>query len=116
MRLPSIFRDKILVAMWLLSALADGLAWWLLYSKFHAQTEFVPLHYNIYFGIDLYGPWWRVLLLPLSGTFFLFLNPILSFILYQRAKIISYLLLFSLLVTEIVLLWGAWLLYHELII
>lgn len=116
MKLPNVFRDKLLMCMWLTSALANGLAWWLLYSKFHAQTEFVPLHYNIYFGIDLYGPWWRVLILPLSGTLFLFLNLALSFILYQRARMISYLVMFTLLVTEVVLLWGAWLIYQELII
>lgn len=34
----------------------------------------IPLHYNIYFGVDYIGAWWQVLLLPGFATLVLLVN------------------------------------------
>jgi len=51
-----------------------------------------PLHYNIYFGIDLLGPWYRVFLLPLIGFAFLAVNFLAGAAIYRRERILSYFL------------------------
>lgn len=36
--------------------------------------EIIPLHYNIYFGVDAIGPWWRILMIPGFATLTFLLN------------------------------------------
>lgn len=57
------------------------------------QTEPIILHYNIFFGIDLIGPWFKIYLIPLFGLICFFINFALSAIIYKRSKILSYLLI-----------------------
>lgn len=35
---------------------------------------YLPLHYNIYLGVDRFGPWYHILLLPVLSVVFLVLN------------------------------------------
>jgi hypothetical protein len=116
MNLPQFIKDRVVLSLVGASVALNVLLWWLLYSKFHSQTEFIPLHYNIYFGIDLYGPWQRILLIPLSGTGIVFINLILSIILYRRARPMAYALMVITVLLEVLLLWAGWLMRRELII
>lgn len=36
--------------------------------------DIIPLHYNIYFGVDAIGPWWRILMIPGFATLTFLLN------------------------------------------
>lgn len=54
--------------------------------------ETLPLHYNIYFGIDFIGRWYEVFIMPLVGIFFIIINFILADIIYLRDKVTSYFL------------------------
>ncbi len=38
----------------------------------------IPLHYNIYFGVDFVGKWWWVYFLPAFGTVVFIINAILA--------------------------------------
>ena len=38
------------------------------------ENPFIPLHYNIYLGIDRFGPWYNVFIFPVLGFVFLVLN------------------------------------------
>ncbi|HBL39884.1 TPA: hypothetical protein DDZ10_04445 [Candidatus Uhrbacteria bacterium] len=38
------------------------------------ENPFIPLHYNIYLGIDGFGPWYRIFILPVLGLVMLVLN------------------------------------------
>ncbi|MFA6197875.1 MAG: hypothetical protein WC734_01820 [Patescibacteria group bacterium] len=116
MKLPQYFKDKIILLLAGVAIIINGSLWWLLYSKFQNQTEYVPLHYNIYFGIDLYGPWHRILIMPLSGTGFIFINLALSIIMYKRARPMVYVLLAITVILQALLLWAGWLMRRELII
>lgn len=69
------------ISLWLI------LVWWT-----RSFPELIPLHYNIYFGIDLFGPWYQIFILPLLGLIFFLINfPISSFV-YRKEKILSYFL------------------------
>jgi hypothetical protein len=114
MKILEYIKDKMILSLVAGSLATNGLLWWLLYSKFRNQTEFIPLHYNIYFGIDLYGPWYRILLMPLSGTGIFFINLVLSIIIYKPAKPIAYILLGITVILELLLLWAGWLMRREL--
>ncbi len=52
----------------------------------------MPLHYNIYYGIDLVGPWWYLFALPAGGLAILLVNGVLSVLLERRDVAISFLL------------------------
>ena len=39
-----------------------------------AETPFIALHYNIYLGVDRFGPVYRIFFLPALGAFFLLVN------------------------------------------
>jgi hypothetical protein len=50
----------------------------------------VPLHYNIYSGIDLFGPWWRIFMIPAIGLIIFVLNLILAVGIWPRDRVLSY--------------------------
>lgn len=39
-----------------------------------SDVSSVVLHYNVYFGIDAFGPWQHLLFFPMYGISFVFLN------------------------------------------
>ena len=55
-----------------------------------AETKFIPLHYNIYFGIDRFGPWYQVLVLPVIGFVLLIINTIFQAVFYHRERVLSH--------------------------
>ncbi|MBI4435371.1 hypothetical protein HY630_01760 [Candidatus Uhrbacteria bacterium] len=43
-----------------------------------AETPFIALHYNIYLGVDRFGPVHRIFFLPALGAFFLLVNLLIQ--------------------------------------
>jgi hypothetical protein len=66
---------------------------WLLW-QIKPQTDPIFLHYNILFGVDSIGEWWKVFYLPVVGLFIYIVNAILGWILFGRDKFTSQLLNF----------------------
>lgn len=94
-----------------LGLLINILIWALIYLKLQPVVQtlaeepaFIPLHYNIYLGVDLFGNWHRILWLPGVGLFILLLNGLLAFRLFNRKKILSYFLAVSAVFSQILLL------------
>lgn len=54
------------------------------------ETPFIPLHYNIYLGVDRFGPALRVFWIPVIGLFFFLLNHFLQAHLYRQQKLFSF--------------------------
>ncbi|MFA5946938.1 MAG: hypothetical protein WC813_02855 [Patescibacteria group bacterium] len=46
---------------------------WRVLPMVYGQTA-VPLHYNIHFGVDTIGEWWRIYTVPTIGLVMLLLN------------------------------------------
>lgn len=83
-----------------------------LFFHFRGATEYIILHYNIYFGIDSLAGWQSILLLPLLGLVILILNLILSFYFYLRQRLLSYFLAFAALLFCLLLLLASGLLIY----
>lgn len=90
-----IFKDLLFRILFFLS-LALNLSLWLLiyfkFSSFRTMGEILPLHYNIYFGVDFVGEWYKIFIMPFAGIFFVIVNFVLADIVYLRDKITSYFL------------------------
>ncbi|MBU4315416.1 hypothetical protein KJ673_03350 [Patescibacteria group bacterium] len=60
-----------------------------LYPEIMTKTA-VPLHYNIHFGVDLFGAWWRVLMPSMVGLAILIINSVLAVIYWRADRMLSY--------------------------
>ncbi|MBI2416066.1 MAG: hypothetical protein HYV33_05415 [Candidatus Kerfeldbacteria bacterium] len=97
------WQQPILVWSSLIAGLLQAGQWLALYWFIPPTSDLVPLHYTIYFGVDLVGEWYQLLYMPLSGTVILLLNGILAWHWRQRDIMISYLLLSSTVLLELLL-------------
>jgi hypothetical protein len=67
------------------------------------EVTAIPLHYNVFLGIDLIGQWYHAFILPLIGLVVVIVNFILAFALYSKKILISYFLSFTSLLTQLIL-------------
>ena len=68
--------------------------WWYLIVNIRSDAGQIFLHYNIIFGVDLIGDWWRIYFLPLAGVLVIFLNYFFSLMLYSVDKFLARLMSF----------------------
>lgn len=90
-----IFKDKFSKIFFFSSLLLNFFIWGFLYLKFSSLSgarDLLPLHYNIYFGIDFVGKWYKIFIMPTTGIFFIIINFFVADIIYLRDKAISYFL------------------------
>ena len=52
-------------------------------------SPFIPLHYNIYIGIDRFGPWYYVFAPAALGLTLLVVNTVFQAVFYRREKVLS---------------------------
>jgi hypothetical protein len=107
------YREDLAVKINFISSLIiNAITWVALYYKLHAfsylsESGQISLHYNIYFGIDNIGSWYNVFIIPLFGLFIIVFNNILAYTFYSKEKLISYLLIISQTVLQVILLAAA---------
>ncbi len=89
----SFFQDNLIKINLFLGILLNLGLWFWLFWQSRSFTDLITLHYNIYFGIDLLGPWYQIFLLPALGSLFLVLNVFLTAIVYKKEKILGYFLM-----------------------
>ncbi|MBI4599097.1 hypothetical protein HY734_02785 [Candidatus Uhrbacteria bacterium] len=53
------------------------------------EQSYIPLHYNIYFGIDRFGPWEAVFALPLAGIVLVLVNTLCELVWFHREPVLS---------------------------
>ncbi len=109
-----LLKDRINLAGFSIGLAFNLAIWLLLYLKiaraFGNESEWmetIPLHYNVYFGIDLIGSWQKVLIMPLIGSVIFILNGLLAYFLYVKEKLLSYFLVISSAFVQIVFLIAA---------
>ncbi|MFA6254727.1 MAG: hypothetical protein WC675_01685 [Patescibacteria group bacterium] len=90
--LGSYYRNRFIKINLVFSLIANIILWLFLVWQARNFSDLIFLHYNIYFGIDLLGPWHQIFFLPLFGLGFLVINLLISLIFYQRERILSYFL------------------------
>ena len=96
-KITFIFSFIINIAIWI--------SLWLKIRPLAYISEFgdIPLHYNIYFGIDKIGPWYFTLVMPIIGLLVIIVNNALGYIFYHKEKVVSYFLIFTELLIQIIL-------------
>lgn len=62
-------------------------AWRLLPSA--RDAKFIPLHYNIYFGIDRFGPWYEMFVPAAVGLFILVVNIVVASRYFRSERLLS---------------------------
>ncbi len=75
---------------------------WRILPLIQGQSS-VPLHYNVNFGVDNIGEWWRVFTAPAVGLLFALVNALGAHILWKREKMLSYVIVGSTLLLELIL-------------
>lgn len=63
--------------------------WIYVFAALGPNNNILFLHYNVIFGVDLVGAWWRILFLPLGGLLILFVNYIVAVFIYNKDRIVS---------------------------
>jgi len=96
------FYRWITIASAALVALTFALPVWRLLPVL-GEEIYIPLHYNIYFGIDRFGPWYYIFILPALGFFLLILNIIFEAIFVKREHILSVFFAITTVVVEAIL-------------
>ncbi|MCC6638957.1 hypothetical protein IT409_00180 [Candidatus Falkowbacteria bacterium] len=62
-------------------------------QRYLSLSGTIPLHYNLYFGVDVFGPWWHAFSLPLFGVMVMIVNIVSAYYVYEQEKVLSYLLM-----------------------
>lgn len=93
-----------LVQWMFIGALMLNVASWIAIVFFLRPVDFpVILHYNVYFGVDVIGPWWQIYFLPIIGLLVLLVNSALGFLFYeQKERIVGHLLMLATFIVQIV--------------
>lgn len=69
-----------------------------------AQSQpYLPLHYNIYFGIDRFGPWYFVFFPAVLGAALLFVNLGFEAVFFRREHVLSKFFAVATVCSEVVL-------------
>jgi len=107
------YREDLIVKIsFVVSAVINIIIWLALYVKlnnFAYQTEYgqIFLHYNVYFGVDNIGVWYKAFIIPVLGLFVIIFNNILGYTFYLKDRLISYVLVISQAVMQVALLAAA---------
>lgn len=67
------------------------------------QQDFLPLHYNIYFGIDRFGPWYYIFVPAALGATLLIINLIFQTAFFRRESVLSYFFAIATVFSEVML-------------
>lgn len=83
------FKDWRISAPFVVSGLLLLAGWYEVLRYIHPTTEQIFLHYNIVFGVDLIGAWWKLYLLPAGGLLIFLVNHLLSLHFYGDDRFLS---------------------------
>jgi len=83
------FKNKGVLAFLSSSLLINLATWFWLLWEIRPQTDPIFLHYNILFGVDYVGEWWRILYLPIIGLMILLVNAILGWVFFNQDKFLA---------------------------
>lgn len=109
-----IFRDRFCIALFLVSFILNGFIWYNLVTYFRLLilqrgVGSITLHYNIYFGPDYFGSFNYMYAIPAIGLAILIINAIISIYLYNRLVFISYIILGSAFIFQLIIGWSYYL-------
>jgi TctA family transporter len=89
------FKDRWILGSLVISGLFFGYTLVNTIRFIRPTSEQMFLHYNIIFGIDLIGEWWKLYLMPAAMLVVIILNFIISYFYYRHNRFISRYVAFS---------------------
>lgn len=105
--------DKVVLSTVCISIAVNLFSWVALYIQLRpfsylAESGQIPLHYSLNFGVDAIGPWYAVFVMPALGLAILVFNSALGYLFYYKEKVLSYMLLITQCVINIILAVGGY--------
>jgi hypothetical protein len=104
-------KNKIILIATATAVVLNIIIWLVIYLRLRPlvinlpeEQSFIPLHYNIYLGVDNFGKWTKTFMIPGLGLLFLIINTILALTIYSRKEILSYFLVTVSAVVQVLLL------------
>lgn len=103
-------KNKIILVCIILGFAINLVIWAFLIFKFrpialaNPENAILPLHYNIYWGIDLFGAWYQAFIMPIIGLAIWLMNFVLAIYLYSKKIMASYFFVISAVVAQLFLL------------
>jgi hypothetical protein len=107
------FKNRMNRLAMLLIFLSNLTAWAYIGLKIKPQANPIYLHYNIYFGVDLIGPWHRAFLMPAVGLLLILINPTIAFFLYKKNSMMAQVLLWLTFIFQLVILLASYLIVQQ---
>lgn len=101
--------DRFILVPFVISFVLLLVTWGFTISRIHPVVEQLFLHYNVVFGIDLIGEWWRLYFAPLLGTAFLIVSLGLGWFIYGHHRMLVRILVAFLILVEAGILVGQFL-------
>ncbi len=98
------FYDRIIILILTLALLFNLAIFILFVLKIEPQESLLPTHYNVYIGASKLGQWWKIYQIPFCGLFFIIINSFLAFTLYEKERLISFLLVLTSFMVQVFLL------------
>lgn len=71
-----------------------------------SSRPYIPLHYNIYLGVDRLGSWYEIFALPVLGLCLFLFNLILQTIAFRKEKLLATMLAIATVLIEGLLLFA----------
>ncbi len=106
-------KDKWTAIPLVVGFILNVMLWLFIYTQVNSRDDLIFLHYNIYFGVDLIGEWYRLYFMPLLGVVIFFINIVLSILLKKRDNSIRSFIGFVSIGCQCVLLWAAYLIIQQ---
>ena len=100
--------NKVILVNFIVSLVLNLVSWIFLAIKiaplrYLSVSGTIPLHYNLYFGVDVFGQWYHVFALPLFGLCIIIFNNLLGYVMYEHEKLLSYFLVYIQTITHLIL-------------
>jgi len=77
--------------------------WFFLIFMVSPSVSWIPLHYNVNFGIDFLGPWIYIFIYPMIGFIIIILNSALAIKLFIQEMELSKLLIWSAILVQLLI-------------
>lgn len=102
-----LFQDRVFQFCLVTTIIVQAILWLILFQRVEVTSDPIPLHYDIYFGINLIGPWYKMYFLPLFGIIIFTVNVLFGSLVYRREKVASWMLFSAGTFAQIILLFSA---------
>ena len=98
------FKYRFNLVMFILALSLNIANWIWIVLRIRPQEDLIFLHYNILFGVDYIGEWWRVYFVATTGLIILIINFLLGWLLFNKDKFVSIIMNIVSVVSQIFLL------------